>query len=103
MNSEQIGLELLPQDIPAQILHRSRLSIAGVIENRIQTPPRAFQSGVHGSRMTGGGFGGSTVTAVAPDAMGELLEEFAREAPNAIGRRVAVRVVSPATRADLID
>jgi len=41
--------------------------------------------GVHGARMTGGGFGGSVVCLVAPDAVARLVAAVEREYPDRTG------------------
>lgn len=41
--------------------------------------------GVHGARMTGGGFGGSVVALVAPDAVDRFAARVAREYPDRTG------------------
>ncbi|MDH3583469.1 MAG: galactokinase, partial [Phycisphaerae bacterium] len=43
--------------------------------------------GVHGSRMTGGGFGGCTVTLVRPDAVADLARHLETRYEQATGRR----------------
>ncbi|MHC4473316.1 MAG: galactokinase, partial [Planctomycetota bacterium] len=52
--------------------------------------------GVYGSRMTGAGFGGSTVTAVAPEGVERLIGTITREYPMASGRLAKLRIVTPA-------
>jgi galactokinase len=51
--------------------------------------------GVFGSRMTGGGFGGCTVTLVEPDCAKGLVETLAREYERRIGAKAEVRTVRP--------
>ncbi|MEX2673618.1 MAG: galactokinase [Phycisphaeraceae bacterium] len=52
--------------------------------------------GVYGSRLTGGGFGGSTITLVHPDAVGRLIEHLQQRYPEATGRETTVFRVRPA-------
>jgi len=59
--------------------------------------------GVLGSRMTGAGFGGATVTLAAPGAVGLLRERIAREYPPEAGREATVHVLSPAGPAEVLD
>ncbi len=51
--------------------------------------------GVFGSRMTGGGFGGSTVTLVEPGSAKRVVETLATEYERRTGRKAEVRVVRP--------
>jgi galactokinase len=51
--------------------------------------------GVLGARMTGGGFGGSTVNLVRRDALSEFRETISREYNRATGRRANVIVSEP--------
>jgi galactokinase len=50
--------------------------------------------GVIGSRMTGGGFGGCTITLARPDAVADLREVVARDYPGRTGRNPRLWVVS---------
>jgi galactokinase len=52
--------------------------------------------GALGARMTGGGFGGSTVNLVRRDALQEFRETISREYNRATGRRASVLVSEPA-------
>ncbi|HEX8161262.1 MAG TPA: galactokinase [Pyrinomonadaceae bacterium] len=52
--------------------------------------------GVLGARMTGGGFGGSTVNLVRRDALHDFRETVLREYNRATGRRASVLVSEPA-------
>jgi len=59
--------------------------------------------GVHGSRLTGGGFGGCTVTLLSRSAVPALLAAFEAEYPKRAGGRTAsVFVVRPAAGAMLL-
>jgi galactokinase len=51
--------------------------------------------GVLGARMTGGGFGGSTVNLVRRDSLPEFRETVEREYNRATGRRATVLVSEP--------
>jgi galactokinase len=51
--------------------------------------------GVLGARMTGGGFGGSTVNLVRRDALSEFRETVSHEYNRATGRRASVLVSEP--------
>lgn len=56
--------------------------------------------GVLGSRMTGGGFGGSTVTAVRPGSAADLVAAFRDEGVRRLGRGVPSRIVAAAPGAE---
>jgi galactokinase len=58
--------------------------------------------GVWGARLTGGGFGGCTVTLVRPEAADALAAELAQRYGAATGRRIMPFVVRPARGAHLI-
>jgi galactokinase len=51
--------------------------------------------GVYGSRMTGGGFGGSTVSALRPEAVPRLLAAISSEYPARTGREARARRIRP--------
>ena len=45
--AEHVGLELLAQHLAAQILHRPRLAVAGIVEQRVERAARALQYFIH--------------------------------------------------------
>jgi galactokinase len=57
--------------------------------------------GVYGSRMVGGGFGGSTVTALRPDAVTALVDAFRDEGRRHLGRPIEARRVEPSAGASV--
>jgi galactokinase len=59
--------------------------------------------GVYGARMTGGGFGGCTVTLVEADRVGELEEEVVAGYRQATGHTPDVYVCTPAGGASRVD
>jgi galactokinase len=59
--------------------------------------------GVWGSRMTGGGFGGCTVTLVRSEAVGAVADSIARAYASRLGAPPATFVSRPARGAHLID
>ncbi len=48
VGAEQVGLELRPQHLPAQILHRSRLPVGAVVEQGVEGAPGPLQDALHG-------------------------------------------------------
>ncbi|HZR29129.1 MAG TPA: galactokinase [Terriglobales bacterium] len=56
----------------------------------------ARQEGVYGSRMTGGGFGGCTISLVKEDAISRLQQTIADAYEEKTGRRPEIYVCSPA-------
>ena len=60
------------------------------------------EPGVYGSRMTGGGFGGCTVSLVEKDAVERVSRHIAERYPAAIGRDADVFVCSPSAGAGLV-
>ena len=56
--------------------------------------------GVLGSRMTGAGFGGCTVTLVADDALQELIQKVRKEYPERTGLQPEIYVCSAENGAD---
>jgi galactokinase len=59
--------------------------------------------GVLGARMTGGGFGGCTVTLVRADAVDAVAERIAGEYKRRTGRTASTFVARPARGAHLVD
>jgi galactokinase len=59
--------------------------------------------GVYGSRMTGGGFGGCTVTLAASDRVGEIGDRLAREYQGRHGRALTWFVSRPARGAHVVE
>jgi galactokinase len=51
--------------------------------------------GVYGARMMGGGFGGSTINLVRPDALAGFRRELARRYAESFGDAPAIRQVTP--------
>ncbi len=60
------------------------------------------EPGVYGSRMTGGGFGGCTVSLVEADAVERVSRHIAERYPVAAGRDADVFVCSPCDGAGLL-
>jgi Galactokinase len=58
--------------------------------------------GVIGSRMTGGGFGGCTVTMVARDALDDLSRAIEREYPRRTGLEAALYVTEAVDGAGMV-
>ena len=59
--------------------------------------------GVYGARMTGGGFGGCTVTLAASDRVADIGERLAREYQRRHGRALTWFVSRPARGAHVVD
>jgi galactokinase len=59
--------------------------------------------GVYGARMTGGGFGGCTVTLAASDRVADIGERLAREYLGRHGRPLTWFVSRPARGAHVVD
>jgi galactokinase len=59
-------------------------------------------NGVFGARMTGGGFGGSAIALVAPDAVGEVVATIRRRFVEAYGREPRTFVSGAAAGASLL-
>ena len=59
--------------------------------------------GVYGSRLTGGGFGGCTVTLVKKDASKELMEYLKKQYESKTGTNCVCFETSPADGANKID
>ena len=60
-------------------------------------------AGVHGARMTGGGFGGCTVTLVETERVDLVAEELRRQYDRRTGRKLDVFASRPARGARLLD
>jgi galactokinase len=60
------------------------------------------EPGVYGSRMTGGGFGGCTVSLVEAEAVERVSRRIAERYPVAVGREADVFVCSPSAGAGLV-
>jgi galactokinase len=60
------------------------------------------EGGVIGSRMTGGGFGGSTVSLVESDRVREIAEQICGEYERRVGRAATAFVTKPARGAHVI-
>jgi galactokinase len=59
-------------------------------------------TGVYGSRMTGGGFGGCTVSLVADEALGEFLDRVPREYEAQTGINPDIYVCTPEAGAEIL-
>ena len=60
------------------------------------------QSGVYGSRLMGGGFGGSTITLLRPEAAGPVIDALGRGYQDAYGKRPWMRVCQAADGAQRV-
>jgi galactokinase len=54
-----------------------------------------FEGGVYGSRMTGGGFGGCTVSLVKSSRVEEVVERLSREYSEQTGKQMNAFVTRP--------
>jgi galactokinase len=83
-----------------RLMHQSHVSLRDQYEvscpelDTLVELAEDFREGVHGARMTGGGFGGCTVTACTPDVIDDLTAHLRRGYQERHGRRPAVHVVA---------
>lgn len=94
-----------------QLMYRSHFSLS--IDFEVSTPELdllvslariiGFEGGVYGSRMTGGGFGGCTVSLVKTDRVDEISRAIAERYQSVIGIEPTIFATHPAQGATILE